>query len=72
MRAADGADDEVEGAGVRGRPVLVLARRDVRVRAEREDVGLLGIAARDAYDFVGAEGFGPEDAEVAETACNKY
>ena len=61
----DGADDEVEGAGVVGGPVGVFVCGDEFVGAEVQGVGFFGRGARDGCYAVGAEGFGVEDAEVA-------
>jgi len=45
----------------------VFARGDEVVGAEFAGVGFFGACAGDGDDFVCAEGFGPEETEVAET-----
>ena len=67
-RGGDGADDEVEGAGVVFSPVGVFVCGDEFIGAEGHGVGFFGGGARDGCYAVCAEGFGVEDAEVAEAA----
>lgn len=67
-RGGDGADDEVEGAGVVFVPVGVFVRSDEFISAEFHSVGFLGGCARDGGYAVGAEGFRVENAEVAEAS----
>ena len=61
----DGADDEVEGAGVVFCPVGVFVCGDVFIGAEGHCVGFLSRGAGDGCYAICAEGFGVEDAEVA-------
>ena len=67
LLAGDGADDQVEGTGVLGGPVLVLTSGDVLVGTELEDVVTLVVLAGDTNNAVSTESLGEEDTEVTKT-----
>ena len=69
VRHVGGVEDEVEGERPRFRPVFVF-RADELLGAQGQRVFLLFRCVRNGVDF-GAQGGGPEEAEVAESATKK-